>query len=274
MFKQMRAVAALSALILVAAACSSGGSSPSAAALTPVKFQLQWVPQAQFAGYYAALDQGYFKAEGLDVTLLPGGPDVNNLQVVASDGADLGTSWVPKTLQSREGGTDLVTIAQILQRSGTRMVSFKDSGITDPKSMGGKKIGSWLGGNEPELFAALTKAGLDPKTESVTKQDFNMNAFVQGDIDTAQAMIYNEYAQVLETKNPKTGQLFKPEDLNVIDFNDPTIGTGDAPGRDHRLATPGSRSPATRTSPSSSSRPRSRAGSTAATTTRSAPTWS
>ena len=94
-----------------------------------------------------------------------------------------------------------------------------------PKSMGGKKIGSWLGGNEPELFAALTKAGLDPKTESVTKQDFDMNAFVQGDIDTAQAMIYNEYAQVLETKNPKTGQLFKPDDLNVIDFNDPSIGT-------------------------------------------------
>ena len=225
MFKQMRAVAAFSAVILVAAACSSGGSSPSAAALTPVKFQLQWVPQAQFAGYYAAKDQGYFKDEGLDVTLLPGGPDVNNLQVVASDGADLGTSWVPKTLQSREGGTDLVTIAQILQRSGTRMVSFKNSGITDPKSMGGKKIGSWLGGNEPELFAALTKAGLDPKTESVTKQDFNMNAFVKGDIDTAQAMIYNEYAQVLETKNPKTGQLFKPEDLNLIDFNDPSIGT-------------------------------------------------
>ncbi len=225
MFKRMSAGALLMAVVVVAAACSSGTSSPSAAALTPVRFQLQWVPQAQFGGYYAALDQGYFKDAGLDVKLLSGGPDVNNLQVVASDGAELGTSWVPKTLQSREGGTDLVTIAQILQRSGTRMVSFKDSGITDPKTMGGKKIGSWLGGNEPELFAALTKVGLDPKTEAVTKQDFNMNQFVSGDIDTAEAMIYNEYAQVLETKNPKTGELYKPEDLNLIDFNDPSIGT-------------------------------------------------
>jgi NitT/TauT family transport system substrate-binding protein len=91
--------------------------------------------------------------------------------------------------------------------------------------MAGKKIGSWLGGNEPELFAALTKAGLDPTKENVIKQNFDMVAFVQGDLDAAQAMIYNEYAQVLETKNPKTGALFTPADLNVMDFNDPSIGT-------------------------------------------------
>jgi NitT/TauT family transport system substrate-binding protein len=219
----MRAIALLVGVAVVALGCSSApGASTN---LTKVRFQLQWVTQAQFAGYNAALEQGYFREEGLDVTLLPGGPDVNNLQVVASDGAELGTSWVPKTLQSREGGTDLVTIAQILQRSGTRMVAFKDSGITDPESMVGKKIGSWFGGNEPELFAALTKAGADPKTENVIKQDFNMDAFVKKDLDVAQAMIYNEYAQVLETKNPATGDLYKPDDLTLIDFNDPSIGT-------------------------------------------------
>ncbi|HET7677928.1 MAG TPA: ABC transporter substrate-binding protein [Candidatus Limnocylindrales bacterium] len=222
MRKLSRLLALALGAVLVAGACTPG---PGTGGLTKVRFQLQWVTQAQFAGYYAALEQGYFKEEGLDVTLLPGGPDINNLQVVASDGAELGTSWVPKTLQSREGGTDLVTIAQVLQRSGTRMVAFKESGITDPKTMIGRKIGSWFGGNEPELFAALTKAGADPKKENVIKQDFNMNAFIAGDIEVAQAMIYNEYAQVLETKNPKTGQLFKPEELNVIDFNDPAIGT-------------------------------------------------
>jgi NitT/TauT family transport system substrate-binding protein len=219
---------------LVAAACSSSATpaassaaagGASAAALIPVKLQLQWVPQAQFAGYYAAVDQGYYKDAGLDVTILAGGPDVNNLQVVASGGADLGVSWVPKTLQSREGGTDLVWISQILQRSGTRMVSFKDRNILAPKDLAGKKIGSWLGGNEPELFAAMTKAGLDPTKENVIKQNFDMVAFVQGDLDAAQAMVYNEYAQVLETKNPKTGALFTPADLNVMDFNDPSIGT-------------------------------------------------
>ncbi len=210
-------------------AAASGGTSAapsgSQAGLIKLRFQSQWVVQAQFGGYYAALDQGYFKDEGLDVQILPGGPDINNLQVVASGGAEIGTSWVPKTLASREGGTDLVTISQILQRSGTRMVSFKNSNITTPTQFAGKKIGSWFGGNEPELFAAMTKAGLDPKKEDVIKQDFNMVAFTSADLDVAQAMIYNEYAQVLETKNPATGQLYKPEDLNVIDFNDPSIGT-------------------------------------------------
>ena len=104
----------------------------SLAVLTPVKFQLQWVAQSQFAGYYAAIDQGYYRDLGLDVSLLLGGPNVNNVQVVATGGADIGTAWLPNMLQSREGGTDLVSIAQIFQRSGTRMASFKAANITSP----------------------------------------------------------------------------------------------------------------------------------------------
>jgi NitT/TauT family transport system substrate-binding protein len=220
-----RKVAALAtaALLFMVAACSSSGASTGA--LTPVKFQLQWVAQAQFAGYFAAIDQGYYKDAGLDVSLLLGGPNVNNVQVVATGGADIGTAWLPNMLQSREGGTDLVSIAQVFQRSGTRMASFKTKNITSPKDMAGKKIGSWLGGNEPELFAALTKAGLDPTKETVIKQNFNMDGLLNGDLDVAQAMIYNEYAQVLEAKNPTTGALNAPADLNVIDFNDPSVGT-------------------------------------------------
>jgi NitT/TauT family transport system substrate-binding protein len=212
---------------VVVAACSTPGASPSAtgAALTPVKFQLQWVAQAQFAGYYAALDQGYYRDEGLDVSFLLGGPQIDNIQVVAAGGADIGTGWLPKMLQSRENGTDVVAIGQIFQRSGTRMAAFKDKNITKPADFAGKKVGSWLGGNEPELFAAMTKVGLEPTTENIIKQNFDMSGLLQGDLDVAQAMIYNEYAQVLEAKNPDTGELYKPEDLVVIDFNDPAVGT-------------------------------------------------
>ncbi len=214
---------------IVVAACSSSATTAPAASsgaapgpLTPVKFVLQWVPQAQFAGYYAAMDQGYFKAAGLDVTIQPGGPDVNPMQVVASGGADIGTTWVPKMLASREGGTDLVDIAQIYQRSGTLEISFKDKNINSIADLKGKKVGTWLGGNEPELYADLKKAGIDPANPadvSIVKQPFDMSQMLTGQTDASEAMIYNEYAQVLEATNPATGKMYTPADINTIDFN-------------------------------------------------------
>ncbi len=199
---------------------------PAAApAKVPVRVVLQWVPQSQFAGYYAAKDKGFYDAEGLDVTIIPGGPDIAPAQVVASGGAEFGVAWLPgRTLAAREGGADLVNIAQIFQRSGTLMVSFKEKDITKVEDFKGKNVGSWLLGNEAELFAAMRKVGLDPeKDANIIKQNFDMSQLLNGEVDVAQAMIYNEYAQVLETRNPKTGELYKPEDLNVIDFNE--VGT-------------------------------------------------
>jgi len=209
-----RLVAVGAAIMLVAVGCSSGP-----AALTPVKLQLQWFPQAQFAGYFAAVDQGFYKAEGLDVTILPGGVDIVPATVVAGGNAEFGISWVPKALASRESGADIQFIGQVFQRSGTLQVSWKDSGITKPEDWRGKKVGTWGFGNEAELYAAMQKVGIDPTNASdvtIVSQDFTMTAFLNGEIDAAQAMIYNEYAQVLEAKNPATGNLYTADDLDVI----------------------------------------------------------
>ncbi|MEA2546606.1 MAG: NitT/TauT family transport system substrate-binding protein, partial [Chloroflexota bacterium] len=178
---------------------ASGGTASqppasSSAAAATVRLQLQWAPQAQFAGYFAADKQGYYKAENLTVTMVPGGPDVvPQVEGSKADGPEFTISWVPKVLEAREGGSDLIDIAQVFQRSGTRMASFKAANITSPATMAGKKIGSWLGGNEPELFAGLTKAGLDPTKQNIIKQNFDMSGLLKGDLDVAQAMIYNEY---------------------------------------------------------------------------------
>ena len=210
-----------------APAAPAATTAPAAAsgAMTKVKLVLQWVVQSQFAGYYAALDKGFYKDEGLDLTIIPGGPDVSNSQVVASGQAEFGVGWLPgKMLAPRATGAKLVNIAQVFQRSGTLEISFKDKNITKPEDFKGKNVGSWLGGNEPELFAAMRKAGVDPdKDAKVIQQGFDMNQMLKGEVDVAQAMIYNEYAQVLETKNSKTGKLYTPEDLNVVSFND--VGT-------------------------------------------------
>jgi len=217
------AVVAASALVLTGCT-ASGDTEPSddssTGDLTPVTLQLQWVAQAQFAGYYAAVEQGYYEDEGLDVTIEEGGADIVPQDVLASGDVDYAISWVPKVLGSIEQGANITNVAQIFERSATTQISFKDKNITSPADLAGKNVGSWGYGNEWELFAGMQKAGVEVGDISLVQQAFDMNAFLAGDIDAAQAMTYNEYAQVLETTNPDTGELYQPEDLNVIDWND------------------------------------------------------
>ena len=200
----------------------------------PVEFQLQWFAQAQFAGYYAAKDLGFYDDAGLDVTILEGGADIFPQQVVAApDGPEFGEAWVPKVLVAREEGADLVNIAQIFQRSGTLEISWKDTGIAAPEDWAGKTVGVWAGGNEFEVYAAARQAGLDPEADfEVFNQGFAMEELLNRSIDASEAMIYNELAQVLEKENPETGDLYTLDDLNVIDFNE--VGT--AMLQDHVIA--------------------------------------
>jgi NitT/TauT family transport system substrate-binding protein len=221
----------LVAALLVVAGCGGGGEgtepepggSASEAELTPVKLQLQWVAQAQFAGYYAAKEQGYYEEAGLDVEIVEGGPDIVPQDVLSAGDVDYAISWVPKVLGSIEKGAKITNVAQIFERSATTQISFKDKNITSPAQLAGKKVGSWGFGNEWELFAGMQKNGVEVSDITLIQQAFDMNGFLAGDIDAAQAMTYNEYAQVLESKNPATGELYKPEDLNVIDWNE--VGT-------------------------------------------------
>lgn len=223
----LAAVAAVASAVLVA--CSTG-TAPEASEpgtdgeLTPVTLQLQWFAQGQFAGYYAAVDQGFYEAAGLDVTIAEGGADIVPQTVLADGAADFAIAWVPKALASREQGAMITDVAQIFQRSGTLQVSFADAGIDSVDDLAGKNVGSWGFGNEFELFAALTEAGLDPMTDvTLVQQAFDMSGLLSGDIDAAQAMTYNEYAQLLETVDPETGELYTADDFSMLDWND--VGT-------------------------------------------------
>ena len=204
---------------------SDGGDDGNGAETASVQLQLQWAPQAQFAGYFAAAEQGFYTDENLDVDILPGGPDVVPQQVgSAENGPEFTISWVPKVLEARVGGSDLVNIAQIFQRSGTLSVAWADSGISSPADFADKKVGVWDFGNEFEVTAAASAEGLEEGTDyEKVIQPFDMLLLLSREIDVAEAMIYNEYAQVLEAENPDTGELYQPEDLTVIDYNE--VGT-------------------------------------------------
>ncbi len=189
--------------------------------LDEVSLQLQWVTQSQFAGYYAAVDQGFYESFCLDVEIVEGGVDIVPQQQLGSGAVDFAISWVPRALVSREEGIDIVNVGQVFQRSGTLQVAFADAGITEPADFAGRQIGNWGFGNEFELVAGARQAGLEPGEDfDFVQQNFDMLALINGEIDAAQAMIYNEYAQVLETINPETGELYQPEDLVIIDWNE------------------------------------------------------
>jgi len=203
---------------------STAGAAAECDTPDPVSLQLQWFVQAQFGGYLAAIDQGFYEDMCLDVEILEGGVDIVPQQQLADGAADFAIAWVPKALQTREQGANIVNIAQIFQRSGTLQVSFADAGITSPADFAGKKIGVWEFGNEYEVTAAALKEGLvaGEDYEKVI-QPFDMSLLLNREIDVAEAMIYNEYAQVLEAEDPDTGALYQPEDLSVIDYNE--VGT-------------------------------------------------
>ena len=190
-----------------------GAVSP-ASATDKITLQLKWLPQSQFMGYYVAAAKGYYKAEGLDVTILPGGSDIIPEQQVFNGVADIGVTWVSSLLKYQEKGWGFVEVAQPFQKSAMLLVSKASSGIKTAKDLVGKKVGSWFGGNEYELYALLESAGLNKdKDLKMVQQDYTMDQVKKGDVDAASAMIYNEYGLLLESG-------FTKDQLNVINMND------------------------------------------------------
>ena len=187
-----------------------------------VKLQLKWVTQAQFAGYYVAKDKGFYKDEGLDVTILPGGPDVAPTQVMAGGGADVMVDWMPSALAAREKGLPIVNIAQPFKSSGMQLTCLKESGITSPDDFKGKTLGVWFGGNEYPFLNWMGKLGLktdgSPDGVTVLKQGFNVDPLLQKQAACISTMTYNEYGQVLDAG-------ITPDQLVNFNYTDEGVAT-------------------------------------------------
>ena len=197
----------------------------SAAAADAVTIQLKWVTQAQFAGYFVAKDKGLYEAEGLDVTINPGGPDISPPQVIVGGGADVIINWMPSALASREKGVPLVNIAQPFKRSGMMLTCRKKTGIKGPQDFRGKTLGVWFFGNEYPFLSWMSRLGI-PTTGgddgvTVLKQGFNVDPILQKQADCISTLTYNEYWQVIDGGLPADELVvFKYEDEGVATLED------------------------------------------------------
>ena len=196
-----------------------------AAMAEDVTLQLKWVTQAQFAGYYVALDNGYYEEEGLNVTIRAGGPDIAPVQVLMGGGADVMVDWLPSALAAREQGAPVVNIAQPSVRSGMMLTCLAESGITSPEDFRGRTLGVWFFGNEYPFLSWMNHLGIPTNGGAdgveVLRQGFNVDPLLQRQADCISTMTYNEYGQVLDA-GIAADQLvtFKYEDQGAATLED------------------------------------------------------
>jgi NitT/TauT family transport system substrate-binding protein len=208
----------------IAAAAALALAAPAALA-DDVTLQLKWVTQAQFAGYYVALDKGFYEEEGLDVTIRPGGPDIAPPQVIAGGGADVIVEWMPAALAARERGVPLVNIAQPFKSSGMMLTCLKETGVASPEDFPGRTLGVWFFGNEYPFLSWMAKLGIptdgSEQGVEVLKQSFNVDPLLQKQADCISTMTYNEYWQVIDAGIGEDQLVtFKYEDQGVATLED------------------------------------------------------
>ncbi|MEL6564290.1 MAG: ABC transporter substrate-binding protein [Pseudomonadota bacterium] len=187
-----------------------------------VTLQLKWVTQAQFAGYYVALEKGFYGDEDLDVTIKPGGPDIAPTQVLAGGGADVTVEWMPAALAAREKGLPMVNIAQPFKSSGMMLTCRKDAGVETTEDFPGKTLGVWFFGNEFPFLSWMSQLeiptdGSDNGVE-VLKQGFNVDPILNGQAACVSTMTYNEYWQIIDAG-------LTPEELTVFKYEDNGVAT-------------------------------------------------
>ena len=203
--------------VLTVSICASsvraGGQPPTR--LTHLTLQLKWFPQAQFAGYFVAHDLGFYRRQGLDVSILPGGPTITPEDRVRDGVAEIGVDWLPALLVARDHGANLTNIAQIFQASGMRLITFRSTGIQRIAQLRGKRVGVWFAGNQYQFYALMSRYDMSPPQQymTVVPEDFTMRQFLTHQIDAGNAMTYNELGILYEHG-------VRPSQLTIFDYNE------------------------------------------------------
>lgn len=175
-----------------------------------ITFTPQWLPQAQFAGYYVAVKKGFYRSEGVDVNIVHPSASINAVQSLINEQSDIITLFLTSGLSSKNSGVDLVNICQISQNSALLFVSKKEKNISKLSDLNGKKIGIWKSGFD-EVAKELIRSG-NYKVEWIPLLS-SVNLFLSGYLDAMTVMWYNEYDQIIQSG-------VNEDELNTFFFSD------------------------------------------------------
>lgn len=160
---------------------------------SPLRFSPQWLPQAQFAGFYVAEEQGFFREEGVEVEIIHPTANINVLDWLNQGRVDVISQFLISGVSARSQGADLVNIAQLSQSSAILFVAKKSSGIESLEDVEGKKIGIWRSGFDEVPLAMIQARELEVEWVPILS---SVNLFLMGGVDLMTVMYYNEYNQL------------------------------------------------------------------------------
>jgi NitT/TauT family transport system substrate-binding protein len=199
-----------------------------APAAEKLRLCMDWLPQAQFAGYILARELGYFRDRGLDVEIHPGGPDHPALGAVATGAADVGIGPMSLAIIARAKAVPVKIIAQPLRDSLFRFVLKNENRIVSLRQLVGKPIGLWLGGDEDEFVAIIMKQGLTLDDFKVIRQDSQIAGFIQDKYVLSQVSVINEMIMLRKAGYPERElQILSPSDYGVAMPSDCLFTTDD-----------------------------------------------
>jgi NitT/TauT family transport system substrate-binding protein len=211
-------------VISLALALSACTSTKTAVALTPVTVQFEWTHQAEFAGFYAADQMGYYAEEGLIITFLPGGPAVDNLAPVTGGQAQFGIALADQLIASRAGGSSLRAIAAVYRISPVVFFTLADTGITRPQDFAGKTIRVPMP-IVTTLHAMTARVGVSPDQYTEVELPSDVDMFLSGEVP-----IWGAYLTALVVSIQQTGSqlnLIFPGDYGIHFYGDIIFTTDD-----------------------------------------------
>jgi NitT/TauT family transport system substrate-binding protein len=199
-------ITASQTIVLILLLLSAGGFAQTG----KITFTPHWIPQAQFAGYYAALDQGFYKEAGLDVKILHLTANISSFEYLKNGKADIVSSFLMDAVRQKSVGVPIVNIGQLSQHSALMMVTKKESGIDEAKKLHNKTLGIWSSGFDDVPIAFMRERNYNIELVRVLN---TVNLFLMDGVDALTVMYYNEYDQVINSG-------VNEDELNTFFFSD------------------------------------------------------